>query len=126
MKKTSGLCRKRPSSTSATAGKFTGLAQAYRETGEPIVRYMEYVFPHQGLAAVTDQFMLGEDVLVAPVLEKGARERRVVFPAGVWRGADGTRVTGPCERTVAAGLERSPCLNGTERKGLVHYAPAAL
>ena len=102
------LCREAARLHVRYGGEIYRLAQAYRETGEPIVRYMEYVFPHQGLAAVTDQFMLGEDVLVAPVLEKGARERRVVFPAGVWRGADGMRVTGPCERTVAAGLETLP------------------
>ncbi len=41
---------------------------------------MEYVFPHQGYERVNDQFMLGDQILVAPVLEKGASKREVIFP----------------------------------------------
>ncbi|WP_344747319.1 TIM-barrel domain-containing protein, partial [Kribbella aluminosa] len=47
-----------------------GLVEHAATTGEPILRSMEYVFPHQGYARITDQFMLGNDILVAPVLEK--------------------------------------------------------
>ncbi len=42
---------------------------------------------------VCDQFMLGSDILVAPVLKKGVRERYVKLPKGEWRGADGTVYT---------------------------------
>ncbi len=66
------------------------LAQESAHTGEPIVRYMEYEFPHQNFEAVTDQFMLGHNVLVAPVLEKGARTRTVRLPKGQWKYIDGT------------------------------------
>ncbi len=89
-------------------GEIYKLAQDYRRTGEPVIRYMEYVFPHQGYATVTDQFMLGDRLLVAPVQEKGARVRRVIFPAGVWKAADGTRIAGPCEQVISAGLETLP------------------
>ena len=41
-----------------------------------------YGFPHQGYERVTAQFMLGTQILVAPVLEKGANERKVIFPKG--------------------------------------------
>ena len=44
----------------------------------------------EGLACCVDQFMLGDDVLVAPVLEKGMRRRAVRLPAGRWKFADGT------------------------------------
>ncbi|WP_312641025.1 glycoside hydrolase family 31 protein [Hydrogenoanaerobacterium sp.] len=54
------------------------------DTGEPVVRYMEYEFPHQGLEAVCDQFMVGDSLLVAPVLKKGDNERSVFVPAGKW------------------------------------------
>ena len=56
------------------------LAKHAAQTGEPIVRYMEYCFPHQGMATVQDQFMLGDSLLVAPVLTKGDRTRNVVLP----------------------------------------------
>ena len=52
---------------------------------------MEYVFPDQGLEDVRDQFMLGDDVLVAPVLEQGAHARLVQIPAGEWEGFGGAQ-----------------------------------
>lgn len=70
-------------------------------TGEPIVRSMEYLFPHQGYARITDQFMLGDQILVAPVVEKGANQRNVIFPIGKWKGFDGKRYQGPAAYSVA-------------------------
>jgi alpha-glucosidase len=74
-------------------------------TGEPIVRSLEYVFPHQGYERVKDQFLLGDTVLVAPVLEKGAAKREVVFPKGEWKGFDGKRYRGPGKYSVAVALD---------------------
>lgn len=54
------------------------------KTGEPVIRYMEYEFPHEGMSQITDQFMLGEKLLVAPVCEKGKNGRHVVIPKGLW------------------------------------------
>jgi alpha-glucosidase (family GH31 glycosyl hydrolase) len=84
------------------------LAHDAARTGEPMVRHMEYVFPHGGLAKVIDQFMLGEEILVAPVLEKGATSREIAFPPGSWLGDDGSLVRGPCRQRVAAPLSRLP------------------
>jgi alpha-glucosidase (family GH31 glycosyl hydrolase) len=69
-------------------------------TGEPIVRSLEYAFPHQGYERVNDQFLLGDLILVAPVLEKGARQRAVLLPAGAWKGMDGKQYAGPCRMVV--------------------------
>ena len=55
-------------------------------TGEPIVRYMEYEFPHDGLASVTEQYMLGDKYLVAPVFKKGQTQKEVYFPTATkWK-----------------------------------------
>ncbi|MBR2871334.1 MAG: glycoside hydrolase [Clostridia bacterium] len=54
-------------------------------TGEPILRNMEYQFPNEGLHACLDQFMLGDDYLVAPVLVKGQTVRAVKLPNGKWQ-----------------------------------------
>jgi len=78
------------------------------DTGEPIIRHLEYVFPHQGYHMVIDQFLLGDDILVAPVTEQGARTRRVVFPPGTWNGDDGSTVLGPTVEVVDAPLDRLP------------------
>ncbi|GAA3729700.1 hypothetical protein [Salinactinospora qingdaonensis] len=47
--------------------------------------------PHDPLAwEVEDQFLLGADVLVAPVLSAGCRSRAVYLPAGRTWGEAGT------------------------------------
>lgn len=40
--------------------------------------------PENRYAEITDEYLWGDEVLVAPVMKKGARSRKVVFPAGVW------------------------------------------
>lgn len=61
---------------------------ALPKTGEPVVRYMEYEFPHEGLETVQDQFMVGSCLLVAPLLEKDKWTRKVYVPKGRWQYGD--------------------------------------
>jgi alpha-glucosidase len=63
-------------------------------TGEPIVRAMEYEFPHQGFNRPMQQFMLGDRWLVAPVLTPDDA-KTVELPAGRWRDDLGETVEGP-------------------------------
>lgn len=77
-------------------------------TGEPIMRHLAYTYPDMGYESVMDEFLLGENILVAPVLEQGADRRKVIFPPGEWVGDDDSVVTGPCEVEVEAPLERLP------------------
>ena len=81
------------------------LARQSAATGEPMMRSLEYAFPHQGYERVNDQFLLGDRILVAPVLEKDARERAVVLPPGRWLGADGKRHAGPAQVTLPVGFD---------------------
>ncbi len=80
------------------------LAVEASATGEPIMRYMEYVFPNCGYEKVTDQFMLGNDILVAPITEKNTYSRSVVFPKGTWQGEKDC-ITGPCEKEISAPID---------------------
>lgn len=60
---------------------------AYKQTskGEPLVAPLYYHYPKDMAAAnVNDEFMWGECILVAPVLEKGLKERNVYLPEGKW------------------------------------------
>jgi len=82
------------------------LAGHAARTGEPILRPLAY--HHPGYEDVTDQFLLGEDILAAPVLERGATIRRVVLPPGRWTAPDGTSVDGPGERELPVALESIP------------------
>jgi alpha-D-xyloside xylohydrolase len=84
--------------------------QAHR-TGAPVMRPLFFGFPDDDHAwRVDDQFLLGPDVLVAPVTESGARSRTVYLPAGTrWTDtATGEVHEGGTTPDVAAPLERIP------------------
>lgn len=60
--------------------------------GLPIIRPL-WMLDHNDPSChtVMDEFSIGEDIIVAPVLNYGAREREVYLPAGVWKdGIDGS------------------------------------
>ena len=73
---------------------FLELARHASKTGEPIVRTMEYEFPHQGFNRPMQQFMLGSKWLVAPVVTPDDA-KTVELPAGKWRDDLGTTHVGP-------------------------------
>lgn len=55
------------------------------ETGMPIVRALWLHYPEdQTAVARGDEYLYGRDVLVAPVVEKGATSRSVYLPHGKW------------------------------------------
>jgi alpha-D-xyloside xylohydrolase len=88
----------------------THLRQGER-TGIPLVRPLLLAFPHDKAAwEVEDQYLFGPDILVAPVTEFGARQRRVYLPAGAdWTHAgSGRRHPGGGHVTVDAPLESIP------------------
>lgn len=74
-------------------GYIYDLAKESANTGEPIFRCMEYQFPNEGFEHTKDQFMLGSEYMVAPVLQKGITSREVKFPKGVWCDENGTVVS---------------------------------
>jgi len=80
------------------------LAQLSAKTGEPIVSNMEYSFPDNGFETCKDQFMLGENILVAPMLEKGF-QRTVIFPKGKWKSNKGLIIKGPVAKQFDVLLE---------------------
>ncbi len=55
------------------------------DTGLPVTRGLFMEYPDDTEAFRTDnQFMFGEELLVAPVLKKGERVKRVYLPEGEW------------------------------------------
>ncbi len=81
------------------------------ETGEPVMRPLFFAFPEDENAwHVEDTYLFGPDLLVAPVLEEGARERHVYLPCGAsWKDAwSGTTYTGGQWVTVRAPLHVIP------------------
>jgi alpha-glucosidase len=61
------------------------LAWESYQHGLPILRPMLLEFPEDvRFADVCDQFMLGDSLLLAPVVESGAVQRRILLPEGTW------------------------------------------
>lgn len=88
--------------------EILNLAKRSAVTGEPIVKPLAWFWPDAGYEGIKDQFILGHDLLVAPVVQKGARSRKVIFPEGIWRGDDGSEVHGPVTIEIDVPLERLP------------------
>jgi alpha-glucosidase len=87
--------------------RILDLAKASAASGEPILRPLAYVFPDGGFERVRDQFMMGDRLMVAPMVTRG--DSRVVrFPAGTWIADDGAVVEGPAEKTLSVPLDRLP------------------
>lgn len=86
------------------------LWQQADETGMPITRPLYLEYPDDPQAAGQEQeWLLGPDVLVAPVVQKAARSRAVYFPEGCWSSPEtGGQVTGPVEQAVGAKLGQLP------------------
>ncbi len=101
---------------------------AYRRTGMPIMRQLALAYPGDRRATGSeDEFLFGDDLLVAPVLAPGARSRRLYVPDGRWidfwkavayrPGSDGSFalgrarvIAGGRQRTVPAPLEQVPLM----------------
>lgn len=88
---------------------YTLLAEASR-TGTPVTRPMAYAYPDESeLAACEEQFLVGEDILAAPVMRENEFSIEVVFPRGAWCDwRTGERQTGVRRATVDAALDVLP------------------
>ena len=55
------------------------------ETGVPIIRSLWLHYPEDAAAVARgDEYLYGRDILVAPVVEKGATSRALYLPRGTW------------------------------------------
>ena len=101
------ICRDYAHLHEKIGGYILEQARHAAKTGEPIVRHMEYGFPHQGFIDCKDQFMLGDKYLVAPMVEKG-NSRVVRLPKGRWKDDLGKIHKGGKSITIDVPLNRLP------------------
>jgi len=86
------------------------LVRESTQTGMPILRAMWLHYPEDAAAVARgDQYLWGRDVLVAPVVEKGAVSRQVYLPRGAWYDFwNGERMEGGREISRKVDLETMP------------------
>src|SRR5688572_26526154 len=83
----------------------------HERTGQPVMRPLWYEFPNDKLTyLVADQYLVGSDLLVAPVVKDGMRNRHVYLPAGAqwinwWTGE---QLEGGKQHWIEAPLDRLP------------------
>ncbi|MBD5294769.1 MAG: DUF5110 domain-containing protein [Bacteroides sp.] len=88
------------------------LAAINAVSGQPLALPINYDGKSKGdaFANVQDEYMWGPEVLVAPVMEKGAKSRKVLFPEGEWINwwNPALKYKGGKSYTVAAPLDQMP------------------
>ncbi|MBQ1090780.1 TIM-barrel domain-containing protein [Streptomyces sp. B93] len=91
---------------------FVTLAHLARRTGAPYVRPVWWGTPEdRALRDCEDAFLLGDGLLVAPVLDPGSDRRAVRLPRGRWYDTVTEQVyEGPARVVVEAPLSRVPVL----------------
>jgi alpha-glucosidase len=100
----------------ALMNDFMTLAAEAEQTGAPLLRHLMLVFPDDRETwNISDQFMIGDSLLVAPVVERGATSRSVYFPAGTWYDVwTGEPVQGNQRVTVDAPIGSPPAFARSE------------
>ncbi len=89
---------------------LAGLARVASDTGLPIWRGMALAFPDDAAVwPITDQVMMGDGILIAPVEVPGVTSRNVYLPKGRWFPWNGgAPQSGPQTLTVDAPLGEIP------------------
>jgi alpha-glucosidase len=105
----------------ALGPELLALADEAAETSMPMVRHLMLHYPDDVEARrISDQFLLGPDLLVAPVTTEGATSRSVYLPEGTWYDVwTGEATNGPGRIEYAAPLGRPPVFSrGADRTDL--------
>lgn len=91
-------------------GYMTTVMEEAHEKGTPVMKPLFYDYPTDKTCwEISDEFLFGHDLLVAPVLYAGERTRTLYLPEGRWCEYETGKVyDGGCTITVDAPLNRVP------------------
>jgi len=105
------------------------LAWKSHQTGHPLMRPLFWSYGSDPtMADVPDQYLLGEDLLVIPIMEENQTRKQVAFPPGEWISYwDDTVHQGPQKIKLDVSLEKIPlfvragCVLPTAAGGTLHF-----
>lgn len=112
----------------ALMNDFMTLASEAEGTGAPILRHLMLVFPDDRETwDISDQFMVGDSLLVAPVVQQGATSRSVYLPEGTWYDVwTGDAIQGGRRLTVDAPIGSPPAFSRGRDRADLRNAEASL
>lgn len=90
-----------------------------KKNGTPLMRPLVYDFPKEkNVIDISDEYLFGESMLVAPVMEYKARKRKVYLPSGyIWENAEtGEDLNGGAWYEIDAPLEYMPVFYKKQKK----------
>lgn len=91
---------------SEMSSKILEVVKESTVSGEPVIRCLEYNDPGNNYEEIKDEFMIGENILVAPVVTKGTVKRKAVFPKGMWKDEEGNVYEGRSEHILDAPISK--------------------
>ena len=82
----------------------------YLLNGLPIIRPLWWMEPNNlNIFNISDQFLVGDDILVAPILDQGVKSRNVFFPSSKWYDPfTSTFIQGPIWKSVKVNISFIP------------------
>lgn len=79
------------------------------DEGKPLMRPLVYEWPSdENVIDIQDEYMLGDELLVAPLLEEDMTEREVYLPEGTWENFFDKKIYSGCQRIVSGGNGKLP------------------
>lgn len=93
------LCRRYAELHTQFAPRIIRIAREAIKTGEPIIRPIYWLDANNEQALrCDDEYLLGDELLVAPVMHPHMRQRNILLPLGVWKDYwTGERWNGPIQ-----------------------------
>jgi len=100
----------------ALAPEIEALAEEAANNSKPLVRHLALEYPDDPASvAVSDQFLLGDSLLVAPVVTEGATSKQVVLPPDTWFHVwTGDAYDGPAQIEIDAPIGSPPVFSRDE------------
>jgi alpha-glucosidase (family GH31 glycosyl hydrolase) len=90
------LCRAALDVRQRYLDRLTAAMRQAAQTGEPVIRPVWWLAPDDPRALVcADEYLVGDSLLVAPVVNPGQRARAVYLPPGNWQDNAGHITAGP-------------------------------
>ena len=106
-KENAALCREAALLHEEKGEEILGYVKKAMASCDPVIAPVCYYYPGEGTMCETE-YMLGENLLVAPVVEKGRVESEIYLPTGTWIGFDSKEYTGGRKIRIPTPLNALP------------------